>query len=114
MSDRKADAELFRDNPSAIADYLSDKFEKNDPQEALLAINRVMRAQNVQALAREGGLRRDRLYKTFGGEIDPLLSSVMALFRAMGIAFTVKPLPPKKIPPRPKLGRPRKERSDGT
>ena len=37
----------------------------------LKAISRVMRAQNVQALAREAGLRRNRLYKTFGGEVDP-------------------------------------------
>ena len=114
MSDRKADAQLFRDNPPAIADYLSDKLDKNDLEEALRAINRVMRAQNVQALAREAGLRRDRLYKTFGGEIDPSFSRVMALFKAMGVALTVKPLPPREIPPRPKLGRPRKAKNQPT
>jgi len=108
MSDKKTDARLFRDNPYAIAAYLSDAFEKNDHDEVLKAICRVMRAQNVQALAREAGLRRDRLYKTFGGEVDPLLSRVMALFNALGIALTVKALPPREIPPRPKLGRPKK------
>ena len=108
MSDKKTDARLFKDNPYAIAAYLSDAFEKNDHDVVLKAISRVMLAQNVQALAREAGLRRDRLYKTFGGEVDPLLSRVMALFNALGIALTVKVLPPREIPSRPKLGRPRK------
>ena len=108
MSEKKTDARLFKDNPYAIAAYLSDAFEKNDHDVILKAICRVMRAQNVQALAREAGLRRDRLYKTFGGEVDPLLSRLMALFNALGIALTVKALPPREIPSRPKLGRPRK------
>jgi probable addiction module antidote protein len=109
MSDRKADAKLFRDNPEAIASYLSDAFEKNDIDVILQAIHRVMRAQNVQALAREAGLRRDKLYKTFGGETEPYLYRVMALFNAFGVRLTVRALPPRPIPPRPKLGRPRKK-----
>ena len=108
MSDKKTDARLFKDNPYAMAAYLSDAFEKNDHDVVLKAISRVMRAQNVQALAREAGLRRDRLYRTFGGEVDPLLGRVMALFNALGIALTVKALPPREIPSRPKLGRPKK------
>jgi probable addiction module antidote protein len=108
MSDKKTDAKLFRDNPEAIASYLADAFEKNDMDVILKAINRVMRAQNVQALAREAGLRRDKLYRTFGGETEPYLYRVMALLNALGVRLTVKALPPRPIPPRPKLGRPRK------
>ena len=113
MSDRKADAKLFRDNPEAIASYLSDAFERNDIEVILKAINRVMRAQNVQALAREAGLRRDKLYVSFGGNTEPYLYRVMALLNALGVGLTVKALPPRPIPPRPKLGRPRK-RPEGT
>jgi probable addiction module antidote protein len=109
MSDRKADARIFRDNPEAIAHYLSDAFDKNDIDVILKAINRVMRAQNVQALARESGLRRDKLYVTFGGETEPYLYRVMALLNALGVGLTVKAKPPRPIPPRPKLGRPRKQ-----
>ena|SRR5262245_20187489 len=112
MSDRKADIKMFRDNPAAIASYLSEAFEKNEYDAILLALNRVMRSQNVQALAREAGLRRDRLYKTFGGETDPTLYRVMDLFDALGVRFTVQALPQRAIPPRPKLGRPRKASSE--
>jgi probable addiction module antidote protein len=108
MSEGQIDPKLFRDNPDAVAAYLSDAFAKNDLTALLEAINLVMRAQNVQAMAREAGLRRDRLYKTFDGETNPMLGRVMALLNALGVHLTVTPLPPRAIPPRPKLGRPPK------
>lgn len=54
----------FRDNPAAIAEYLAEAFHTKDLGAVVLAINTVMRAQNVQQLAAATGLRRDRLYKT--------------------------------------------------
>jgi probable addiction module antidote protein len=114
MSDKKTDARRFKDNPYAIAAYLSDAFEKNDIDVILKAINRVMRAQNVQALAREAGLRRDKLYVTFDGETEPYLYRVMALLNALGVGLTVKARPPRPIPPRPKLGRPRKRNAESS
>jgi probable addiction module antidote protein len=109
MLNQGIDPKIFRDNPHAVSAYLSEAFEKNDFETLLAAINFVMRAQNVKALAKEAGLRRERLYKTFGGKADPMLSRVMALFEALGVRLTVIPLPPRKIPPRPKLGRPKKQ-----
>jgi probable addiction module antidote protein len=108
MPEGQMDPKLFRDNPYAIATHLSEAFETNDLAAVLQAINFVMRAQNVQAIAREAGLRRDRLYKTFGGEIDPQLGRVMALFEGLGVRLAVIPLPRRDRPERPKLGRPRK------
>ena len=108
MSEMEFDPNLYRDNPTAIAKYLDKLFEKNEISEILRAINLVLRAQNVQAIAREAGLRRDRLYKTFGGEIDPQLGRVMALFAGLGVRLSVKPTPPREALPRPKLGRPPK------
>ena len=98
--------ELFRDNPSVIAGYLTEAFQKSDLGTVLEAIKLVMRAQNVTALAKERGLRRDRLYKTFGGDVDPQLGRVMELFAGLNVQLVVKPLHPKKKAPRPKLGRP--------
>ena len=108
MPDAGFDPSCYRDNPDLIAAYLTEKFAENNLSAVLLAINRVMRAQNVQAIAREAGLRRDRLYKTFGGEIDPQLGRVMALFEGLGVRLAVTPLTSRERPPRPKLGRPPK------
>jgi len=107
MSELKPeDLKNLRENPVAIAQYLNEAFATNDLGAILRAISTVMRAQNVLALAEAAGLRRDRLYKSFGGKIDPQLGRVIALFAAMDVQLVVNPLPPKKKPPRPKLGRP--------
>ena len=108
MSEAEFDPRHYRDNPQAIAQYLTEAFETNDLPTIMQCINRVMRAQNVQALAREAGLRRDRLYKTFGGDVNPQLGRAMELFEGLGVRFVVTPLPPRERPQRPKLGRPPK------
>ena len=68
----------FRDNPMAIAEYLSPAFAKNELRTILDAINLVMRAQNVLALAEAMGVRREPLYRSFGGNIDPHFGRVLA------------------------------------
>jgi probable addiction module antidote protein len=102
------DPAKLRENPTAIAGYLTEAFDKNDLGAVVLAINSVMRAQNVVALAEATGLRRDLLYKTFGGKHNPQLGRVMELFAGLDVRLVVKPLKPKEKPPRPKLGRPSK------
>jgi probable addiction module antidote protein len=105
---------FFRDNKEVIAAYLTAAFAKNDLTEVLPALRLILRAQNVQAIAREAGLRRDKLYRTFGGEVDPQLGRILKLFSALNVRFTVVPLPAQERPPRPKLGRPKKtERKSG-
>jgi probable addiction module antidote protein len=106
--ERNSDRDIFRDNAAAIAKHLTDAFATNDLSLVVAAINTVMRAQNVLALAEATGLRRDLLYKTFGGEVNPQLGRVMELFAGLDVRLVVKPLKPKEKPPRPKLGRPPK------
>lgn len=85
-------ANRFRDNPTSIAAYLTEKFEQNDIAEAKEALSFVMQAQNVQILARDAGMRRDALYRTFGGRIDPQLSRVLRLFSAINVKACVVPV----------------------
>jgi probable addiction module antidote protein len=91
-------------NPTAIANYLTDMFDKNDLSSILDAIKFVMQSQNVKALAETTGMRRDGLYKTFDGRKDPQLSRILKLFEGMDVQIVVKPLPAKQRPPRPALG----------
>jgi probable addiction module antidote protein len=102
--------ESLHRNPTAIANYLTEMFEKNDLFSLLDAIKFVMQSQNVKALAENTGMRRDGLYKTFDGRKDPQLSRILKLFDGMDVQIVVKPLPAKlrkQRPPRPALGRPR-------
>jgi probable addiction module antidote protein len=103
------DPKKFRGNPIAIAQYLTEAFEKRDLVGILDAIKFIMQAQNVTELAELTGMRRDGLYKTFGHpKKDPQLSRVLSLFEGLDVRIAVKPLRPRKKPPRPKLGRPSK------
>ncbi len=69
--EKELDPEHYRDNPTAIAQYLTEILEKNDLNILLDAINSVMRAQNVVRLSKATGIRRRGLYKMFGGDVDP-------------------------------------------
>ncbi|MCK1341669.1 transcriptional regulator [Bradyrhizobium sp. 38] len=82
---------LFRDNPDAIAAYLTDKFAENDLEAATTGLSQVMQAQNVRMLARDAGLRRDRLYSTFGGRIDPQISRILKLYDALNVQAAIAP-----------------------
>ena len=84
-------AELFRDNPTAISGYLTEKFVENSFDAARASLYLVVHAQNVKMLARDAGLRRDTLYRTFGGRIDPQFSRILKLFAALNVHFQVAP-----------------------
>jgi probable addiction module antidote protein len=112
---RNLDPKNYDANPAAVAEYLTEVFEKNDLGSILDAIKFIMRAQNVKALAEATGMRRDGLYKTFTGKKDPQLSRVLGLFQGLDVRIVVKPLPAKPKSQRPKLGRPstsKKQRRD--
>ena len=105
----------MRDNPLRTATYLTKAFATDDLAAILNALRDALRAQNVMALSRATGLRRDRLYKTFGGEIEPDFSRVLKLLEGLDVQITIvarKERKPK--PPLPKLGRPRKSATGET
>ena len=106
--DTKEPSEM-RDNPLRTAAYLNEAFATDDLVAILSALRDALRAQNVMALSRATGLRRDRLYKTFGGEIDPDLSRVLKLLEGLDVQIMIVPRKERKPKlPLPKLGRPRK------
>jgi probable addiction module antidote protein len=109
MSSQKAAFRNLRDNPEAIAAHLNKSLEKQEISPIFAALSEVLVAQNVAAIARESGMRRDRLYRTFGGEVDPTLSRVLHLLWALNVRFVVLPGPLKPTPRRPALGRPKKK-----
>jgi probable addiction module antidote protein len=112
----KEKAELknrFRDNPEAIARYLSESLSKNELGPMLKALNQIIVGQNVMALARESGMRRESIYRSFRGKVDPPVSRLLALLGALNVRLVAVPWLLKPTPPRPKLGRPRKQKATG-
>ena len=98
----------FRDNQTEIARYLTEILARDDFPALLKALSTVLYVQNVSALSRATGLRRDRLYKTFNGDIEPDFRRVLKLLEGLDVQFMVVPREnPKPKPELPKLGRPR-------
>jgi probable addiction module antidote protein len=108
MSNGSSLEEKLRNNQVAIAEFLTGAFATNDTKVVVEAFKTAMRAQNVLALAESAGMRRESLYRTFGGAADPKLSSVIKLLVAMNVQITLKPVPSKPQPPRTRVGRPKK------
>lgn len=111
---KKLDPKVYRENPPVIAAYLTEAFDKSAPIAVLQAIQAVMRTQNVRALSELTGMRRESLYRTFGGKADPRFSTVMKVLAAFDVRLVVVPLPTRQKPPRPKLGRPNRTKGPRT
>ena len=106
ISKEKADLkERFRDNPKAIALYLTESLAKNELGPVLKALSQILIGQNVMAIAREAGIERATLYDSFGGETDPSLGRLLVLLSALNVRLVAVPGSPRPIPPRPTLGR---------
>jgi probable addiction module antidote protein len=108
ISVEKEELKYLRDNPEAIAKLLNKSLINNEISPILMALRDIILSQNVMAIARESGLRRDKLYTTFGGKVDPALSRFLKLLYALNLRLVVVPGPLKPVPARPKLGRPMK------
>ena len=85
----------LRNNPVAIADFLTRAFETNDLQLIVEALGTVIRAHNVLAVAEAAGLRRESLYRTFAGSNDPQIGRILKLLAAMGCSTRCKGAPAK-------------------
>jgi probable addiction module antidote protein len=80
-----------RDRPRAVARYLNDALSTNDPALITKAIGRMMRAHGVARLAEKAGMRRDSLYRSFGGEFIPPFDRVIIILQALDIQLIAKP-----------------------
>src|SRR4030081_2099501 len=104
--EKEFDLEHYRDNPAAIAQYLTEILKKKALAALVQAIGNVMRAQNVKALSEETGLRRENLYRMFAGHRDPTLGNTMKILGSLGVQLAVETLTSMKVKPaRPKLVR---------
>ena len=95
----------YRNNPSAIADYLNEAIASDDFSIFLRAIDTVVRAQNVVALSKAAGVRRENLYRMFAGSRDPRLGTTLKVLASLGVRLTLTTRKKTKAkPPRPRPG----------
>ena len=74
----------------AIAIFMADAFETGDSAYIAKALGVVARARGMTEIARETGLSREQLYRSFSERGNPTLKTTLTLMRAIGVDVTVK------------------------
>jgi probable addiction module antidote protein len=72
----------------AIAIFMANAFETNDPAFISYALGIVARAKGMAQIARETGLSREQLYRSFSDKGNPTLKTTIAVMKALGIKLT--------------------------
>ncbi|MGX1322693.1 putative addiction module antidote protein [Bradyrhizobium sp. USDA 377] len=88
---RPFDSAEYLDSPEAIAAYLSEAFETNDPAFITEAIGTIARARGMTAVAKDAGLSREHLYRALSSEGKPEFGTVLKVLGSLGIHLHAEP-----------------------
>lgn len=79
------------DSPEAMALFIADALDTGDTAYIAKAMGVVARAKGMTELAKETGLAREQLYKSFSERGNPTLKTMLAVMRALGVDLTARP-----------------------
>lgn len=79
------------DNEESIALFMADAFETGDAAYIAKALGVVARAKGMAEIARETGLSREQLYRSFSEKGNPTLKTILTVMHAIGLDITTKP-----------------------
>ena len=74
-----------------IAAFMADAVETGDAGYIAHALGIVARAKGMTQIARDTGLSREQLYRSFSEAGNPTLKTTLAVMKALGIDLTAKP-----------------------
>ena len=87
----------YLDNSEAIAAYMSDALESEDPAFVTDALGVVARARGMSEVAREAGVSRESLYRALSADGNPEFATVLRVIRALGLRLSAAPVRGEKI-----------------
>ncbi|CAK16645.1 putative addiction module antidote protein [Pseudomonas entomophila] len=85
------DAAAYLTSPEAIAQFMTDALETGDAAYVAKAVGVVARAKGMSELAKETGLSREQLYRSFSEHGNPTLKSFLTVMKALGIDMAARP-----------------------
>ncbi|WP_237154713.1 addiction module antidote protein [Oryzibacter oryziterrae] len=74
----------------AIAAFMADAFASEDAGYIAHALGVVARAKGMTQIARDTGLSREQLYRSFSEAGNPTLKTTLAVMKALGIELTAR------------------------
>lgn len=96
MKDRAHDeamAELFRDDPGYAVQMLNSILEDGDQNELLITLRQMTKAfGGVPMVAETANLSATQLCRTLSPNGNPVLSSLSAILKALGLRLAVQPV----------------------
>ena len=87
----KFDAADYLKTPEAIAAYLTEALATDDAAYISAAIDTVARAKGMSSIAKETGLSRESLYKSFSGSSKPEFDTVRKVINSFGVRLVAEP-----------------------
>jgi probable addiction module antidote protein len=93
-------AERFREDPAYAVQLLNSILEEGDQSELLIALRQMAKAfGGVPTVAETAHLSATQLYRTLSPDGNPVLSSLSAILKAMGLRLAVQPVraPPAHV-----------------
>lgn len=93
----KFDAADYLKTPVAIAAYLTEALETNDPAYICTALDTVARAKGIGDIAKATGLSRESLYKTFKETAKPEFETVRKVMGSFGVKLVAEPIEEQKV-----------------
>lgn len=82
------------ESDEAMAVFLADALETGESAYIAKAMGVVARAKGMADLARDTGLSREQLYRSFSEQGNPTLKTLLAVMRALGMDLTARPHKP--------------------
>jgi len=79
------DAARYLDSKEMIAEYLSQVLSDGNMDELLAAIGNIAKAKGMTQIAKDTGLGRESLYKTFSQGSKPKFETVMKVLNSFGV-----------------------------
>jgi len=74
----------------AIAVFLSDALETGDAGYIAKALGVIARAKGMTQIARDTGLSREQLYRSFSPRGNPTLKTTLAVMDALGVTLSAR------------------------
>lgn len=83
------DSAEYLDSAEAVAAYLEDALETEDPAFIAYALGTIARARGMSRIAKKAGLSRESLYKALSAGGNPEFGTVIRVVQALGLKLTV-------------------------
>ncbi len=77
-------------SPAAVAEFMSDALETADSAYVAKALGVVARAKGMTELAKQTGLSREQLCRSFSEHGNPTLKTLLTVMKALGVDLAVR------------------------